>query len=360
MQAMSSIRSYAYGDVPPAPMNRRGAGTRRVGDGGSSRRRKKTSEHHVPRNSHPTGKLPAMKIAWRDGSEAGRYGQPIQRPLAKGPVESRTQAKVAAENIGRIDKLLRERWNRAGWDDRGGDLTVVVNQKAMGGNAYFASLPNGTGEMGIGTKDPRIGFRKSPAYSTSILFHELVHGIVGSELRGMPAKVQPYLGQRDHSAVNESVADVISTGLLGTKWRNGQEIRDGTPLRDLTEPSIPKWTPAVRKDSGLGEHSLSGILSRAATIAADKAGTLAVVDAWYAAVDRHYRNELLRAPEPGAGRAIGAWVRATMRGAEQVGGANSKLVDAVREGWRQVGLGVYASPVQLAKKGAGAPPRHPR
>jgi hypothetical protein len=49
-----------------------------------------------------------------------------------------------------------------------------------------------------------------------------------------------------------------------------------------------------------------------------------------------------------------------MRGAEQVGGANSKLVDAVREGWRQVGLGVYASPVQLAKKGAGAPPRHPR
>lgn len=314
----------------------------------------------MPRNDHAKRTLPAMRITWRDGSVAGRFGQPILRPLAKGPQESRTQAKVAAANIARADALLRQRWNRAGWDDRGGDLTVVVNQTAMGGNAYFASYPDGTGELGIGTKDPRIGFRKSPAYSTSILFHELVHGVVSSELRGMPVKVQRYLRQRDHAVVNESIADVISTGLLKTKWRNGQEIRGGEPLRDLTDPSIPKWTPAVRKDTGLGEHSLSGILSRAATIAADKVGTLAVVDAWYAAVDRHYRRELLRAPEPGAGRAIGAWVRATMRGAEQVGGAGSELVAAVREGWRQVGLGVYASPVQLAKKGAGRPPLTPR
>lgn len=320
--------------------------------------RSKVRQHRIPRNStYPSGKLPKMRITWLDGSKAGQLGQPIPRPLGEGPTESRDQAKAAAEHLRRIDDLLRDRWNRAGWDDRGGDLTVVVNQKAMGGNAYFATMPDGTGEVGIGTKDPRIGFRRSPAHSPTILFHELVHGIVGSELRDVPAKLQPYLGQRDHRAVNESAADVISTGLLGSGWRNGQEIRGGAPLRDLQEPAIPRFTAAVRKDAGIGEHTLSGILSRAAVIAADRAGTLAVVDAWYAAVDRHYRRELARSPEQGSGRAIGAWVRATMRGAEQVGGRGSDLVEAVREGWREVGLGAYTTAAHLRK---GDPPLHPR
>jgi Zn-dependent metalloprotease len=339
--------------IPTGPARSGVPSPRRVG----GPRTKKRSDHRIPRNEHPTGKLPKMQITWRDGSKAGALGQAIPRPLSKGPTESRDQAEAAAEHLRNIDGMLRDRWNRAGWDDRGGDLTVVVNQKAMGGNAYFAALADGTGEVGIGTKDPRIGFRKSPAHSPSILFHELVHGVMASELRDVPAKLAPYLGQRDHRAVNESVADVLSTGLLGTNWRNGQEIRGGAPLRDLEEPSVPKWTPAVRKDAGIGEHTLSGIMSRAAVVAADKAGTLAVVDAWYAAIDRHYRRELNRAPEPGAGRAIGAWVRATMRGAEQVGGAGSELVAAVREGWRSVGLGAYATKSQLKPQ---SPPKHPR
>lgn len=332
-----------------------------VADGGARRVRgpkAKVKQHRIPRNStFPAGKLPKMRITWLDGSKSGQLGQPIPRPLAQGPAESLQQAKAAAAHLRRIDDLLRDRWNRAGWNDRGGDLTVVVNQKAMGGNAYFATMPDGSGEVGIGTKDARIGFRRSPAHSPSILFHELVHGIVGSEVGGLPAKVQPFLGQRDHRAVNESAADVISTGLLGSGWRNGQEIRAGAPLRDLKEPAIPKFTAAVRKDAGIGEHTLSGILSRAAVIAADRAGTLPVVDAWYAAVDRHYRRELLRSPEQGSGRAIGAWVRATMRGAEQVGGRGSDLVEAVREGWRQVGLGAYTTAAHLR---SGDPPLHPR
>jgi hypothetical protein len=355
MQAMSAINSMAGGvPVPPRPVPQ----SRRVGESPTGTRRRRRDDHRVPRNTtHPRGKLPPMQVTWRDGSKAGRLGQAIPRPLADGPVESREQAKAAAEHLRRIDSMLRDRWNRAGWDDQGGHLTVVVNQKSMGGNAYFATLPDGSGEVGIGTKDPRIGFRRSPAHSPSILFHELVHGIVGSELRHVPSKLWPYLMQRDHRAVNESISDVISTGMLRTDWRNGQEIRGGTPLRDLANPSIPKWTPAVRKDAGLGEHSLSGILSRAAVIAAEKAGTMAVVDAWYAGIDRHYARELGRAPEPGAGRAIGAWVRATMRGAEQVAGRGSELVEAMREGWRQVGLGAYATSEQLR---AGTPPAHPR
>jgi Zn-dependent metalloprotease len=324
---------------------------RRIGD------RADRAQHDIPRTRRRGRKLPPMQVTWRDGSQTGQLGQAIPRPLAKGPQESRDQARAAAEHLRRIDSMLRERWNRAGWDDKGGDLTVVVNQRAMGGNAYFATLPDGSGEMGIGTKDPRIGFRRSPAHSPTILFHELVHGIVGSEVRGVDAKLYPYLLQRDHQAVNESIADVISTGLLRTDWKNGEEIRGGEPLRDLEDPSIPKWTPAVRKDTGIGEHSLSGILSRAAVIAADKAGTTPVVDAWYAAIDRFYARELRRAPEPGAGRAIGAWVRATMRGAELVGGRESDLVRAVRRGWRKVGLGVYASRAELAKD---SPPANPR
>jgi len=275
-------------------------------------------------------------------------GQAITRPLSQGPEASRTEAAEAARHLTRFDQILRERYGRAGWDDRGGALTVVVNQRAMGGNAYFASYPNGTGEMGIGVKDARIGFQKSPAYSPSILFHELVHGVVGSELRDLPANVQPYLNQREHNAINESIADVLSTGLLNTDWRNGHEIRDGSPLRDLAEPSVPKWSPAVRKDTGLEEHTLAGVVSRAAVVAAESAGTLPVVDAWYAGINTHYKRELLSVGKPGAGRALGAWVRATMRGAEEVGGKGSAVVEAVRDGWDAVGLGRYATKEQLA------------
>lgn len=306
--------------------------------------------HSIPRNEH-SGPLKPMQITWRDGSVSDRLGMSVPRPLSEGPAESRTQAVEAARHLNRIDGLIRERWNRAGWDDRGGDLTVVVNQKGMGGNAYFASYPDGKGEMGIGVRDARIGFQQSPAYSPSILFHEYSHGIVGSEVRGMPEHVQPFLSHREHNAINESIADVISTGLLGTDWRNGQEIRDGSPLRDLADPSIPTWNAAVRKDTGLQEHTLSGVLSRAAVVAAESAGTLPVVDAWYAGIDKHYRKELLSVKTPGAGRALGAWVRATMKGAEEVGGRGSALVDAVRDGWAAVGLGRYASKEQLDKVG---------
>ncbi|MCW2920837.1 MAG: Thermolysin metallopeptidase catalytic domain [Thermoleophilia bacterium] len=351
---MSPIRSIGMvgSDIPsPTPAVRRrrpAAGAGATGQG-------------TPHNEHPAGKLPPMRITWKDGSTSGPMGTPIARPLSQGPAESRIQAAEAARHLTRIDEILRERWNRAGWDDKGGAMTVIVNQRAMGGNAYFASLTDGTGEMGIGVRDARIGFQQSPAYSPSILFHELVHGIVGTELQGLPAKVQPYLNQREHNAINESIADVLSTGLLNTNWRNGQEIRDGSPLRDLTNPSVPKWNGSVRRDTGLEEHTLAGVVSRAAVVAAESAGTLPVVDAWYAGIDSHYRTELLSVEKPGAGRALGAWVRATMRGAEQVGGKGSDLVDAMRDGWEAVGLGRYASKAQLdataPPAGAGTKPK---
>lgn len=297
----------------------------------------------MPRNPQE-GPLRQMRITWRDASIA-RGGMPLPRPLSQGPDESRRQALEAAGHLRRIDAMLRERWNRAGWDDAGGDMTVLVNARGMGGNAYFATYPNGAGEMGIGVSDARIGFKQSPAFSPTILAHELMHGVVGSELRNMPASVQPFLMQREHNAINESIADVISTGLLDSNWQNGHEIRDGAPLRDLSEPSVRRWTRSVRTDTGLEEHTLSGVLSRAAVVAAQKAGTLPIVDAWYAGIDTHYRRELLAVRTPGAGRALGAWVRATMRGAEQVGG--SKLAGAVRDGWEAVGLGQYATKEQL-------------
>ncbi len=343
MSPLQSLR-IAGADIPPPPNARRRKGASKPAG----------NQHAVPRNEHPAGKLPAMRITWKDGSKSGRLGIPIVRPLSEGPTESRTQAVEAAKHLTRIDEILRERWNRAGWDDKGGALTVVVNQRAMGGNAYFASFPNGAAEMGIGIRDARIGFQQSPAYSPSILFHELVHGVVSSELRGLPDRVQPYLNHREHNAINESIADVLSTGLLGTNWRNGHEIRDGSPLRDLTDPSVPKWNGSVRKDTGLEEHTLAGVVSRAAVVAAESAGTLPVVDAWYAGIDTHYRKELLSVDKEGAGRALGAWVRATMRGAEQVGGKGSDLVEAVRDGWEAVGLGRYATKEQLAAtKAAG-------
>lgn len=338
--AMSPIRTIgmAGSDIPsPTHTHRRRKASGAGGEG-----------HGTPRNQHPSGKLPAMHITWKDGSRASPMGVPIMRPLSEGPTESRTQAVEAAKHLTRIDDILRDRWNRAGWDDKGGALTVVVNQRAMGGNAYFASFPNGTAEMGIGIRDARIGFQQSPAYSPSILFHELVHGVVASELRGLPDRVQPYLNHREHNAINESIADVLSTGLLDTNWRNGHEIRDGSPLRDLTDPSVPKWNGSVRKDTGLEEHTLAGVVSRAAVVAAESAGTLPVVDAWYAGIDTHYRRELLSVEKEGAGRALGAWVRATMRGAEQVGGKGSALVEAMRDGWKAVGLGRYATKEQLA------------
>ncbi len=316
-------------------------------------------DHNVPRE-HRAGAMPKMKITWRDGSKTNQFGAPIARPLSKGSATARDDARAAAEHLRRIDGMLRERWNRAGWDDRGGNLTAIVNQTAMGGNAYFMMTPSGKGELGIGTKDKSVGFKESPAHSPSILFHELVHGMMYSELQGMPAKVMAKLGGREFGAVAESMADVISTGMLRTHWKNGQEIRGGDPLRDLTDPSIPKWTHAVEKDFGIEEHSLSGIFSRAATIAADEigtGGTSAVVDAWYSALDRRFRSELMRSTKKSSGGAMGAWVRATMQGAETVAGRDSDLVKAMRKGWKKVGLGQYAT---VAQSRRGAPPANPR
>jgi len=304
--------------------------------------------HRIPRDDSARGPLPKMRITWKDGSQ-NIMGMPVAQPLTKGSAQARDDAAEAARHLQRIDSLVRDRWNRAGWNDRGGDLTVIVNMKGMGGNAYFGEHPNGAGEMGIGVRDAAIGFKKSPAYSPSILMHEYVHGIVGTELRGMPKHVQPYLNQREHNAVNESIADVLALGLLDTKWRIGHEIRDGAPLRDLADPSVARWIPSVRKDAGLEEHTLSGVVSRAAVIAAESAGTMGVVDAWYAGIDKHYRNELLHVKAPFAGRALGAWVRATMRGAADVGGAGSALVESMRSGWEAVGLGRYASEAQLGR-----------
>ena len=82
-------------------------------------------------------------------------------------------------------------------------------------------------------------------------------------------------------------------------------------------------------------------------VASESAGTLGVVDAWYAGIDKHYRSELMHVKDAGKGRALGAWVRATMQGAEDVGGRGSALVDAMRDGWEAVGLGKYASEAQL-------------
>jgi Zn-dependent metalloprotease len=335
---MTSIRSHSA--ASPAP-----AAAEPYADG-----------NEIPHNAHK-GKLRAMHLTWRDGSLSGFFGA-VQRPLSAGPRESRVQAVEAAKQLHMIDGMIRERWNRAGWDDKGGNITVVVNQVAMGGNAYMATNPDGTAEMGIGTKDAKIGFKQSPAYSPTILFHEFVHGIVGSELAHMPAKVEPFLSQREHNAINESIADVISTGMLGTDWKNGGEIRDGAPLRNLADPSVPTWNAAVRRDTGLEEHTLSGIVSRAAVVAAESAGTMPIVDAWYAGIDRFYRTELLSVQTPGAGRALGAWVRATMRGAELVGGPGSDVVEAMRAGWDAVGLGHYATQEQLdsVKPPAAKPP----
>lgn len=321
-----------------------------------------TDGHRIPKGTR-TGPMPPMKVTWLDGSR-NLFGMPIAQPLAKGPAEGRTQAAEAARHLRKFDGIMRERWNRAGWDDKGGDLKVVVNQKGMGGNAYFATHDDGKGEMGIGVADATIGFKKSPAYSPSILLHEYVHGIVGTEVRKMPKAVQPFLDQREHRAVNESIADVLSTGLLRTNWRTGHEIRDGAPLRDLADPSVPTFNSAVRKDGGIEEHTLSGIASRAAVVAAESAGTMGIVDAWYAGIDRHYRNELESVKAPFAGRALGAWVRSTMRGAQDVGGKDSALVESVRSGWEAVGLGRYASQAQLdraqpSKRSAGGKRRDP-
>jgi Zn-dependent metalloprotease len=347
---MSPVRAAGI-DIPEPSAQSRGRRRRAtVGSGADA--------HTVPKNEH-RGPMPPMRITWRDGSVSNPMGMPVPRPLSKGPQESRRQAVEAAKHLREIDTILRGRYNRAGWDDKGGNLTVVVNQKGMGGNAYMATLPNGTAEMGIGVRDARIGFQQSPAYSPSILFHEYVHGIVGSELANMPDFVQPFLAQREHNAINESIADVISTGLLGTDWRNGQEIRGGSPLRDLANPSVPEWNGSVRKDTGLEEHTLSGVVSRAAVVAAESAGTLPVVDAWYAGIDRHYRDELMKVTKEGAGRALGAWVRATMKGAEDVGGRGSDVVEAMRDGWEAVGLGRYATDAQV-HAGDGTQKRRPR
>lgn len=311
-------------------------------------------KHVIPRRKR-VGKMPKAKLTWKDGSQSF-FGFTIPRPLAAGGKSAKQEALAAARAIRHYDGILRDRYGRAGWDDKGGDVEVWVNERAMGGNAYMSNDDKGHAQMGIGTRDATFGLRKSMAWSPSIIAHEYTHAIVAHEIKDVPKRLKPTIESRGFrlSAVNESIADVLSAGLLGTGWKNGAEIRAGEPIRDMAHPSVGRFTKAVRKDAGLEEHTLSGITSKAAVIAAGKVGDLAVADAWYAAIDRHYARELRAVAAPGAGRGLGAWVRATMHGAEDVGGVGGAIADAMRAGWEAVGLGQYATtnvfPMVIPKK----------
>jgi Zn-dependent metalloprotease len=251
----------------------------------------------------------------------------------------------AFEGLGHTFTFYRDVLDRNSIDDGGMPLIASVHVGDHWDNAQW----NGT-QMLFGDGDGEI-FGDFTA-SLDVIGHELTHGVTQYEAQLI------YQGQS--GALNESMSDVFGSLVkqftLGQNaeaadWLIGAELMlpgfKGRALRSMIAPGTAYDDPrlggedpqpdtmsgyvSTRQDNG-GVHLNSGIPNRAFALVATTLGGPAWERAgriWYGAL----RDRALR---PNA--TFSAFARATVRSAKLRFGAAE--VDAVRAGWRAVGITV--------------------
>lgn len=233
-------------------------------------------------------------------------------------------ARVAFANGQRVDQFLRERFNRDGWDGKGGRLQLVVHATDDSGSAGMnnAYWDRDQGKIYLGDGDGRI-FAPLGG-SLDVLTHETIHAVVDSEVN------LRYEGQQ--GGINESWADVLGSLADPDKdWLIGEDVytpgNANDAIRNLAQPRFSN-VKQIPPGGQVGVHDLSGVPSLAAVRVADRIGRDAMGQIWYRALTEHLDS---RAGFSGA-------ARATLEAAIDLYGRDSNQFAAVMDAWKSVGV----------------------
>ena len=247
------------------------------------------------------------------------------RRLGPAAVRRDPVAAAAVANVRDFDAFLRDRFKRDGWDNDGGALDLIVHDRTVPANAAWIGDGMRVGDAGG-------EFVRSPAQSPQFVAHEMSHGLVWSSA--------PSLGEgKFEAAVDESMADVMSS-VYTRDWKFAEDITaTGKPVRDLADPQVRHARELPTTDAAIkaaDPHLLAGVPSLAAVRVADKLGLETTGDLWYRAIDDHLDS---RARDASSGVGVfAAAARATLDAASQVHGNGSTEFNAVRDAWLSVGV----------------------
>ncbi|MET0340798.1 MAG: M4 family metallopeptidase [Polyangiales bacterium] len=243
-------------------------------------------------------------------------------------------------------------WNahqRNSWDDRGGDMHVLVHVGERLMNAYFVAA-GGSASLRFG--DGIAGQIYDTAGCLDIVAHELGHGVVATSV--------PLVYQGMPGALNESFADVFGTLVDDANWTLAERcVGSGSNsyLRSMEFPER-RWQPAhmldyrrmsndLAGDYG-GVHVNSGIPNRAAFLLATARGRPVLGKVWYQTLKSMHI-------EPNA--SFNHMALGTLGACEDLraAGVLSRAdCDAVAAAWSDVGVSV------LENASVGACPAHAR
>ncbi|MCS6779356.1 MAG: M4 family metallopeptidase [Geminicoccaceae bacterium] len=271
-------------------------------------------------------------------------GEPVRREGE--PASGDPAVDEAYDGLGHTWDLFNEVFGRDSIDDEGMALHATVHY----GQAYDNAFWNGQ-QMVFGDGDGELFNRFTIA--VDIIAHELGHGVTEDE-GGLVYLFQP-------GALNEHLSDVwgalVKQKVLGqtaqeADWLIGAGLFTdavrGRALRSMKAPGTAYDDPLLGKDpqpdhmkryvrtyqDNGGVHINSGIPNRAFYLAATSLGGYAWEKAgriWY---------ETLRDPRLRANTGFRRFASLTIDRAGFLYGANSVEQKAVREAWRQVGIGI--------------------
>jgi thermolysin len=245
----------------------------------------------------------------------------------------------AHAGAGQVLDYLAETFDRHGLDGKAGALRLVVHAGDRLANAYW------DGKRAVfGDGDGRAFLPLSGGLD--VVAHELFHAVTQAE-SGLVYEGEP-------GALNESLSDVF--GVLVERdrerdranWTVGERVAS-RPLRDLSDPArtgqpahmkdYVRLRPVPEEDMG-GVHTNSTIPSHAAYLLAVGGegplhdvtvrgiGEAALRDIWWRAATVYL----------GPRARFADFAEATVVAAEDLHGAGSSEVEAVRAAWRAVGV----------------------
>jgi Zn-dependent metalloprotease len=282
------------------------------------------------------------------------YGSILPGRLVMGegdPPSSDVAVMEAYDGAGATYELFKQAYGRNSIDDRGMPIVSTVHYRIGYDNAFW----NGRQMVyGDGDEDlpPAQRLFKRFTSSLDVIGHELTHGVTQFESGLL------YSGQS--GALNESMSDVF--GILvkqyvrketaaESDWLIGKEPFtenvNGVAIRSMKEPGTAYDDPVIGKDPQPGHmddyvvtvedaggvHINSGILNRAFYITATEMGGFAWEKAgqiWYVTL----RDKLFGSAD------FDDAARLTYATAGELYGLGSLEQQAVRTGWREVGLNV--------------------
>ena len=244
------------------------------------------------------------------------------------------QAYVNAEKVA---AYYRDSYSRDGIDNHGSTIKVRVHAPDSDGSTPMnnARWYNDEHRLWLGDGD---GTMFAPlGNALDVVAHEMTHGVVDSE-------VHLDYDQPQEGALHESFADVLGAVGVDGNYQIGEDaFTPGIPgdaLRDLSRPTydnaktLPAWVTE--------QHDLSGIPSLAAVRTAEVIGRDKMLKVWYAGLTKHLH----------AHAGFSGAMEATLQGAADLYGTNSREYAAVRDAW--AGVGVDGSTPKARETMAGA------